>query len=119
VSIPEGGLVEYLWWSQGGLFRSDDDYRVELRKYQDSLIPDDVRDFKGGDELEVRALLGMDVACLHGDKGKDVVEFINELFAWEEEKGGEACVVKASIPTISSAGDLEVVPFGKEGVIQI
>jgi hypothetical protein len=38
VAIPAGGLEEDLWWSQGNLFRSDEDYKDELRKYRDSLL---------------------------------------------------------------------------------
>jgi hypothetical protein len=36
------------------------------------------------------------MAPVHGDKGKEVVEVINDLFAWEVEKGGEVCTVKTS-----------------------
>jgi hypothetical protein len=48
-----------------------------------------------------------------GDSGKEVVEVIKDLFAWEVEKVWKTCVVKT--PTVSYAGDLAEVPFGKEG----
>jgi len=87
----------------GNLFRSDDDYIDEIKKYHDSLLPYNMRAFKGGDEMEDCALHGTGGICLNGNKGKEVIEVVNYLFTQEAEKGGEVCAINSSIMTINYA----------------
>jgi hypothetical protein len=67
-----------------------------------------VRTFNGGDELEDCVLHGTSGFCLNGNKGKEVIEVVNDLFAQEEEKGGEVCTINSSIMEIHSVEALEI-----------
>jgi hypothetical protein len=100
---PAGGLAEDQWWSQGCLFRSDEAYREELRLYRMSLIPDDVRAGKVGSELEVRSLPRTGGDCVSGSTEKKAIEIINDLFAREAERGGEACALTTHLPPLNSS----------------